>query len=622
MKRVVGAIGAALAAIAGLGAVNADTQGGDALLIRNARVFDGTGAAARQADVLIEGERIVAVGPKLALPRGGKAIDAHGQTLLPGLHDLHTHLRSPGYPATEDLGKAYAGYLLRGVTTVNDYSVSAEMIAPIREMTRQPGGIWSPHLNQAIRTGVPGGHGTEYGWGDFFTMKAATPRAAHLVMQKALPYRPDVIKAFTDGWRYGRGGDLNDMNQETLAAMVKDAHKAGVPVVTHTVTLGGAKIAAGAGVDAVVHGVGDAPVDDALIERMKASGTAYVPTMVVYEPQETRSFSIGEWASLNPCERAAEEKRRARSAGSVSDIEARRWTILQQNLRAMHAAGVPVGVGTDAGIGGVYHGPAAIRETIWLTRLGFTPAQALVAATRTSAEIMGQGKDHGTIAPGMRADVILVKGRPDEEIEDIWNVARVWVSGREVPLGKMRQRIATDDLTPLPVVRMTGPIWTGRRADGRTELGTLPVDATDPGADHSHIDFVHPVTLEGGEKPVFMAASFGAAPRPFAQLVLPLTRGGIELADARAFSGIAFTVKGAGDYRLRLESYGLGGGDGFGATFKAGADRAEVRLPFSAFASKGDDARLDLARLRALRFELSGKPGGTAWLELGNVRFY
>ncbi|QDK34968.1 amidohydrolase family protein [Sphingomonas sp. IC081] len=633
---------AGLATLSGASALNA-ADGQATLLIRGARVFDGTGAPAVKADVLVRGDRILAVGPGLKAPRGSRIVDAYGETLLPGLHDLHTHLRSPGYSAPEDLGKAYAGYLVRGITTVNDYSVSAEMLQPIRAMVRQPGGIWAPHLNLAIRTGVPGGHGTEYGWGDFFTMKASTPRAAHGVMARALPYRPDEIKVFTDGWRYGRGGDLNSMNEETLAAIVGDAHKAGIPVVTHTVTLDGARIAAAAGGDSVVHGVGDAPVDADLIARMKARGTAYVSTMVVYEPQQTRAFSPAEWASLSPPEQAHENAQRAEAehepkhgpkheeagedgAGAVAAYDARRWAMLQGNLKAMHAAGIPIGIGTDSGIGGVYHGPAAIREMVLYTRLGFTPAEVLVAATRTSAAIMGQAKDHGTIAPGMRADLVLVDGRPDETIEDIWKVARVWVSGREAPLGKLRGELASPAMTPLPTVRMAGPIWTGTRADGRTDLDTLPVDATDSGADHSHITFVHPETGPEGERPVFMAAQFGAAPRPFAELVLPLTRGAIDLADARGFTGIAFTVKGAGDYRLRLESYGLDAGHWFAAPFSAHEGAAEVRLPFSAFAgapgAEGQAPQLDLAALRALRFQLSGTPGGTAWLELGQVRFY
>ncbi|PNA38642.1 amidohydrolase, partial [Pseudomonas sp. MPR-AND1A] len=91
-----------------------------------------------------------------------RSVNARGLTLIPGLHDLHTHLRSPGYDAPDDLGKAYAGYLLAGVTSVNDYSVSGEMIAPIRQMVAS-GAVVAPHLELAVRVGVPGGHGTEYG---------------------------------------------------------------------------------------------------------------------------------------------------------------------------------------------------------------------------------------------------------------------------------------------------------------------------------------------------------------------------------------------------------------------------------------------------------------------------
>jgi imidazolonepropionase-like amidohydrolase len=119
--------------------------------------------------------------------------------------------------------------------------------------------------NSPSGLGVPGGHGTEYGWGDAFTLHASTPREAELSMTRALAYRPDVIKVFADGWRYGRTASLNSMSVETLSAIVRRAHAANVPVITHTVTLEGAKLAARAGVDALGHGIGDVPVDDALI---------------------------------------------------------------------------------------------------------------------------------------------------------------------------------------------------------------------------------------------------------------------------------------------------------------------------------------------------------------------
>ena len=169
-----------VAALLGLICIGAAPDGGT--LIRGARVFDGTGAPAVAADVLIRGDRIVAVGTGLRAPRGARVVNARGMTLIPGLHDLHTHLRASGFSAPDDLGKAYAGHLVHGVTTVNDFSMSGEMLAPVREMTgqdtTQPSGVTAPNLMLAIRIGVPQGHGTEYGWGDAFTLEATTPRSA------------------------------------------------------------------------------------------------------------------------------------------------------------------------------------------------------------------------------------------------------------------------------------------------------------------------------------------------------------------------------------------------------------------------------------------------------------
>ena len=621
MIRAVFAMLAALTALAvSFAGVPASAQQDRPTLIRNARIFDATGAPAYSGDVLVRDGVIAEIAQRIRRPRGAVVVDAKGRTLIPGLHDLHTHLRSPAYSAPEDMAKAWAGYLVNGVTTVNDYSLSAEMLEPIRAITSGPDAIWAPHLNLAIRAGVPGGHGTEYGWGDFFTMKAASPRAGHLAMARALPYRPDVVKVFADGWRYDRGPDLNSMNVGTLSAIVADAHARGVPVVTHTVTLEGAKVAAAAGVDAVVHGIGDVEVDDEAIALMRDRGTGYVPTLVVYEPGDIRTNTEGENSVLSSPERAREAARAARGNRLVEPQVTARWAVLKANLRAMHAANIPIGVGTDAGIGGVYHGSAAIREIGWLVELGLTPAEALIAATRTSAEIMGQADRHGTIAVGMRADLVLVDGRPDEAIADLWKVARVWKAGREVPLDELRARRNDPAMTPLPTVPLTGPIMTGARKDGRTDLDTLPVDSTDAGSDHSDIAFVHRHEADGAG-PIFSLASFGAAARPFAQLVLPLTKGAVLPADASRFAGIAFTARGAGTYRLRLESYGLDGSDWFQEEFEAGSDMREIRLPFSAFTSSGD-ARLDLARLRALRFELTGEPGGRGWLELDDVRFY
>ena len=587
-------------------------------LIRGARIFDGTGAAAVSGDVLIRGDRIAAVGPRLRVPRGARLVDGRGMTLIPGLHDLHTHLRARGFSGPDDLGKAYAGHLVHGITSVNDFSVSGEMLAPIREMTGS-GAVAAPNLRLAIRLGVPGGHGTEYGWGDSFTLEAATPRAAEVAMARALAYRPDIIKVFADGWRYGRSADLNSMSGATLRVIVERAHAAGLPVISHTVTLEGAKIAASAGVDALGHGIGDTLVDDELIALMRASGTAYVPTMVVYEPQQNRTFSRAEWRKLSPPERAREALRMAGAAEPIPELETRRWAVLRENLRRLKAAGVRIGIGTDAGIGGVYQGSSAVREIRLLTEHGFSAAEALAAATSVSAGILRRSGDHGRIAPGQRADLVLVRGRPDQRIEDLHDVRRVFVSGREVRLPPLRALLDSPDLSPLPVRRMAGPIDTGAGADGRTDLGSLPVATSEPGVDHSHLHHVR-----AGDEPgrMFLFATLGAARRPYANLVLPLTPGAIHLADASGFTGIAFDARGSGRYTLLLESYGLEPRDSFRTSFSAGEDARRITIPFTALRSPRPDARLDPERLRAVVIRLEGDPGGQAALELGNVHFY
>jgi imidazolonepropionase-like amidohydrolase len=543
--------------------------------------------------VLVRSGRVVAVGARLP-SRDARVVEAAGMTLMPALHDLHTHLRAPGFGAPEDLGKAWAGYLLHGVGTVADFSVSGAMIAPIRRLIAT-GAVAAPHLRLAVRLGVPGGHGTEYGWARSFTLEATTPAAAARQMRTAIGFRPDAIKVFADGWRYGRGDDLADMDQATLSAIVARAHAAGLPVITHSVTLAGAKRAARAGVDALGHGVGDAPVDAELIRLMKARGTAYVPTLVVYEPQATRGFSADEWRTLRPAERRREEVRHTLGL-TVPAYEATRWRIMQGNVRRLHAAGVRIAVGTDAGIGGVFHGSSTLREVTLLTRLGLTPAQALAAATSGSSRVLR--RPCGRIASGQRADLVLLAGRPDVTIEDLHAARRVWIAGREVPLERLRHLVEGDVPTPLPRARVTGPV------DLRGAL-----DGSEGGPTASRVD------VERRGDALSVTALMGAR-RPVAIVALPLTPGAILPADARGFDGVAFDARGEGGFRLVVEQHGRSGT--FAAPFTAGP----VRIPFAALTGSDPATTLDLSRLRQLIVRIDGDPGTTRRLTLSRVRFY
>ncbi|MED7637871.1 UNVERIFIED_CONTAM: amidohydrolase, partial [Bifidobacterium animalis] len=145
------------------------------------------------------------------------------------------------------------------MTGINEFSVSGEMMAGIRALRAD-----TPRLTLAVRLGVPHGHGTESQFTNAITIQVTNPAEAHAAMAAALVNQPDMVKVFADGGRYGdpERPDRPSIDEPTLAAIVEDAHRAGIKVMTHTVTLDGAKIAARAGVDSVAHGVGDTLVDD------------------------------------------------------------------------------------------------------------------------------------------------------------------------------------------------------------------------------------------------------------------------------------------------------------------------------------------------------------------------
>ena len=429
-----------------------------ALLISGATLFDGTGTAPHQADVLVVDGRIAAVGAKLKRPRGAALIDAKGMSLLPGLFDLHTHWTPGGMPNNApQIAKAYA---LAGVTTVDDFHSQPEAYAPKRHWLE---GVIAPHVNYIARVGTPGGHGSD--WGDENTTKSiTTAESARVAIRQLLPYRPDRIKAFNDGWRYGTSPDNNSITEEALTALTDEAHKNDLKVVTHTVTVARGKEAARAKVDIIVHSLQDREVDAELIALMKANHTAYAPTLAVYEPRPEKI------AKATPA--AAAQTRR-------------KFAIALHNVKALFDAGVPIALGTDAGMPGTPHGWSTHRELALLVEAGLTPAQALMAGTANSARAAGLIADRGTIEAGKRADLVLVQGQPWHDIAAIEAVRDVIIDGRVVARGAPLA-LAADPAGPAPVA-VQPLIADFERADGRSSLDTLILSDTNGGPDRSTI---------------------------------------------------------------------------------------------------------------------------------------
>jgi imidazolonepropionase-like amidohydrolase len=611
----------------------------DVVAITGATIVDGTGAPPLTGSVLIRGDRIAAVGEAIDIPAGAAVINAAGMTLMPGIFDLHTHLPyASGGRVDGDWPKNLKAYLYCGVTSVVDFGTYPETFEPMRRLVAT-GVIPGPRLHLAARISTPGGHGAEGGRGDFFSQEVTTPREARAAVRRVLPYRPDVIKAFTDGWRYGAAPDMTSMREDTLTALVDEAHKNGLEVLTHTVTLDKAKIAARAGVDVIDHGIGDKEADDELLKLMKEKGTTYAPTLAVYEPRGRDILTPLLATVLDPAARNginpplvapgdAPLKPAAGSAENGDPPRLRRWQTLQHNTAALRAAGIRFGTGTDAGVTGTHHGWATLRELELLVQGGLTPLEAITAATGNSAKALHVDNERGTIAAGRLADLVLIAGEPHKQIGDLEKISRVFLGGKELDRDKLARELAMSEITPLPAIKATAKVDDFEGSSNgfglRSALETLWVYSSDAGVDASKVLFTR--ILRAGSRSdhaVSLIARMSEKDRPFARLNVPLSRGAVEPVDAREFKGIQFDARGDGEYRLIVPTRGLRDGNHFQAQFTAGSDWRTISIDFASLTQQpGGTAAWTGSDLLMLSFEVARKAGESGWLELDNIRFY
>ena len=391
------------------------------LAITHVTVIDCTGAASQpNSTVIIGNGHISVVGPsdRVTIPAGVRVIDGSGKFLIPGLWDMHGHLTD----ATED---AFPLLIMNGVTGVRD------MGGDLAQIDR-----WRSEIDKGLRVGPhiiragPFVDGPKEGVSNRLTVRTSgeAREAVHNLKAKGV----DFIKVH------------NALPPEAFFTLMDEARKEHIPVAVHLPKGVSSAEASDAGAASLEHietinesalwrkGATAKTVEQAvdenlgppgqeLFRRLAKNGTWYVPTLVAYE----RGFVL--WSddpeSLKP----------------RLDVHERQIEL----VRMMHKAGVPIMAGSDFSDWALVPGVDLHNELALLVEAGFSPMEALQAATLNPAKFLGKTDTFGTIQLGRVADLILLNANPLEDISHTRKINAVVLGGNFYPLAAIRAQSLT-----------------------------------------------------------------------------------------------------------------------------------------------------------------------------------
>ncbi len=397
---------------------NAPSWAGPVAVV-GARLIDGSGAdPVDDATLIFEGERITAVGRSrdVSLPPDATVLDAHGMTLLPGLIDCHVHFRGQwGYDLLRDLMVApslatlyavpnAAATLAGGITTVRDAGGT-----PAAVKTAIERGLFAgPRMLVAVSfLSQTGGHGDSFMPCCIDLGHNLPPDIPYGVVDGVDEMRHatrEILRAGADWVKLcASGGVLSPADSpesaqftvEEIAAAVYEARAQGKRCMAHAQSTRGIKNALEAGIGSIEHGI---YLDDEAIEMMVKNDVYLVPTLVA--PLDVVALAE---ANLGLLPDYAIGK--ARSV--IADHQA--------SFRRAVAAGVKVAMGTDTGVGP--HGGNARELGLMVRHSAMTPLDAIVASTRSAAELLRLDGELGTLAVGKLADLLVVEGDPLDDID-------------------------------------------------------------------------------------------------------------------------------------------------------------------------------------------------------------
>lgn len=404
-----------------------------------ATLIDATGAPpVHDSVVVVEKGRIAAAGPRksVTIPPGARRIDVAGKTILPGLWDMHAHFEQVEWGPL---------YLAAGVTTVRDCGNELDFIRSVRDTIQAGSGLGPTILLACIVDGE-------------------APLSIGTIRLREESEIPKLIRTFVDA-RCSQVKIYSSLSPRLIAPLARAAHETGMSVTGHVPNGIGAIHAVEAGMDQINHlqyvmrallppsydpdaTLSGPAMQKAVLELDLSSPSAksaiefFRRRNVVLDPtialRELGTHTAEENARAEPgISKLAEPlKQQFRSQGAPPDLAEKYhalWDKALETLRALHRAGIPIVAGTDQAV----PGHSLHREMEIYVSAGFSPMEAIQAATIVPARAMKLDREAGTIEAGKRADLIIVDGDPLADIRNLRRVVTVVHAGRSYDTAKL-----------------------------------------------------------------------------------------------------------------------------------------------------------------------------------------
>ncbi|HEV8376838.1 MAG TPA: amidohydrolase family protein [Candidatus Polarisedimenticolia bacterium] len=441
--------------------------------LTGATLLDGRGGTPmRDSVVILRGGKIECAGKRSTcpVPEGMEILDLTGNWITPGIVDAHVHFSQTGWadgrPDALDVRKRFpyeeveAGlrahperflrsYLCSGVTAVFDVG----------------GYPWTWDLRRRFEKDLLAPHVAAAGpllstW-DFWLNLPAERQFIYLGkeadalsgVQYLASHHSDAVKIW---FIPVRDRDFEEMAR-LVSAAGEEARRRKLPLIVHATGLREAKAALKAGARLLVHSVDDVQVDEEFLKLAREKETLYCPTLTVFdgyrrlaEASEKRTTpAVDDPAGCVDSETLEHLKLTSQFGMEPSDPEAARRRreyfentsrVSRGNLKAVHQAGIPIAMGTDAGNPLTLHGVSVYKEMEAMQASGMKPMEVLTASTRNGALAMHRLEEFGTVEAGKVADLLVVSADPSRDIKNLRHLRYVVRGGVVRPLDELRAR--------------------------------------------------------------------------------------------------------------------------------------------------------------------------------------